>query len=203
MFVCLFFYCLFLDCGKTFWGADVDAHTSCISEAEKYQGSLFKQKNNNNNNNNKNNNNNNNKNNNKNNNNNNNNNSNDKSKKRSIESTEQKEEQPEQQEKKKSKTESKQSETSDKPSESKDADADASVDLLAVFKEMSDFKWKKTLSQVVGDKSSMSLKELEDAAMAAFNAQFDSQLRAIVRAKAQSSKKIVVQGDKVTLKKKK
>jgi hypothetical protein len=30
-----------IDCNRTFVGANVDAHTSCISEAEKYQGALF------------------------------------------------------------------------------------------------------------------------------------------------------------------
>lgn len=30
-----------IDCNRTFVGADVDAHTACISEAEKYQGALF------------------------------------------------------------------------------------------------------------------------------------------------------------------
>eukprot|EP00455_Lapot_gusevi_P030102 TRINITY_DN3229_c0_g1_i2.p1 TRINITY_DN3229_c0_g1~~TRINITY_DN3229_c0_g1_i2.p1 ORF type:complete len:198 (+),score=72.63 TRINITY_DN3229_c0_g1_i2:105-698(+) len=50
-----------VDCSKTFLGNSVHAHTSCISEAEKYQGKLYRGKkqgdNNNNNNNNKNNNN--------------------------------------------------------------------------------------------------------------------------------------------------
>merc|ERR1719478_110061 len=31
-----------IDCGKTFDRTSVQAHTSCISEAQKYQGSLFK-----------------------------------------------------------------------------------------------------------------------------------------------------------------
>jgi hypothetical protein len=30
-----------IDCNRTFVGPDVDAHTACISEAEKYQGALF------------------------------------------------------------------------------------------------------------------------------------------------------------------
>ena len=33
-----------LDCGKNFHGDDYKDHTSCISEAEKYQGKLFKPK---------------------------------------------------------------------------------------------------------------------------------------------------------------
>ena len=30
-----------MDCGKDFYGDEYAAHTSCISEAEKYQGALF------------------------------------------------------------------------------------------------------------------------------------------------------------------
>ena len=33
-----------VDCSKTFWGDDYAQHTSCISEAEKYEGSLFREK---------------------------------------------------------------------------------------------------------------------------------------------------------------
>ncbi len=33
-----------IDCSKTFSGADYRAHTTCISEEEKYQKSLFKPK---------------------------------------------------------------------------------------------------------------------------------------------------------------
>ena len=31
-----------MDCGKDFYGEEYAAHTSCITEAEKYQGALFK-----------------------------------------------------------------------------------------------------------------------------------------------------------------
>lgn len=31
-----------MDCGKDFYGEEYAAHTSCVSEAEKYQGELFK-----------------------------------------------------------------------------------------------------------------------------------------------------------------
>ena len=31
-----------MDCGKDFYGEEYASHTSCISEAEKYQGALFK-----------------------------------------------------------------------------------------------------------------------------------------------------------------
>lgn len=31
-----------MDCGKDFYGDEYIEHTSCITEAEKYQGSLFK-----------------------------------------------------------------------------------------------------------------------------------------------------------------
>lgn len=31
-----------MDCGKDFYGEEYAGHTSCISEAEKYQGALFK-----------------------------------------------------------------------------------------------------------------------------------------------------------------
>jgi len=31
-----------LDCGKDFYGDEYASHTSCISEAEKYQGKLYK-----------------------------------------------------------------------------------------------------------------------------------------------------------------
>ena len=31
-----------MDCGKDFYGEEYAEHTSCISEAEKYQGALFK-----------------------------------------------------------------------------------------------------------------------------------------------------------------
>ena len=34
-----------LDCGKDFYGDDYASHTSCISEAEKYQGKLYKDSN--------------------------------------------------------------------------------------------------------------------------------------------------------------
>ena len=33
-----------VDCQVTFWGNDYAAHTSCISEAEKYEGGLYKAK---------------------------------------------------------------------------------------------------------------------------------------------------------------
>lgn len=33
-----------IDCGKTLSGAELDAHTSCITEAEKYQGKLYQPK---------------------------------------------------------------------------------------------------------------------------------------------------------------
>ena len=32
-----------MDCGKDFYGDEYASHTKCISEAEKYQGSLFKE----------------------------------------------------------------------------------------------------------------------------------------------------------------
>ena len=31
-----------MDCGKDFYGDEYATHTSCISEAEKYQGALFR-----------------------------------------------------------------------------------------------------------------------------------------------------------------
>ena len=31
-----------MDCGKDFYGDEYAAHTSCVTEAEKYQGALFK-----------------------------------------------------------------------------------------------------------------------------------------------------------------
>ena len=34
-----------LDCGKDFYGDEYASHTSCISEAEKYQGKLYKDSN--------------------------------------------------------------------------------------------------------------------------------------------------------------
>jgi len=33
-----------VDCQVTFWGNDYAAHVTCVSEAEKYEGSLFKAK---------------------------------------------------------------------------------------------------------------------------------------------------------------
>ena len=33
-----------IDCGKDFYGEEYSTHTSCISEAEKYQGKLYKPK---------------------------------------------------------------------------------------------------------------------------------------------------------------
>lgn len=35
-----------VDCGKTFYGTEYEAHTSCMSEAQKYQGKLFQGDNN-------------------------------------------------------------------------------------------------------------------------------------------------------------
>lgn len=32
-----------MDCGKDFYGDEYASHTKCISEAEKYQGTLFKE----------------------------------------------------------------------------------------------------------------------------------------------------------------
>lgn len=32
-----------MDCGQDFYGDDYTTHTKCISEAEKYQGGLFKE----------------------------------------------------------------------------------------------------------------------------------------------------------------
>ncbi len=32
-----------MDCGKDFYGDEYVEHTKCISEAEKYQGALFKE----------------------------------------------------------------------------------------------------------------------------------------------------------------
>ena len=32
-----------MDCGQDFYGDDYAKHTKCVSEAEKYQGSLFKE----------------------------------------------------------------------------------------------------------------------------------------------------------------
>ena len=31
-----------LDCGRDFYGDDYEGHTSCVSEAQKYQGKLYK-----------------------------------------------------------------------------------------------------------------------------------------------------------------
>ena len=32
-----------MDCGRDFYGDEYASHTKCISEAEKYQGALFKE----------------------------------------------------------------------------------------------------------------------------------------------------------------
>ena len=40
----LIYYASCIDCGRVFHGTEYKSHTSCISEAEKYQGKLYKPK---------------------------------------------------------------------------------------------------------------------------------------------------------------
>lgn len=69
-------------------------------------------------------------------------------------------------------------------------DDDDGADLAAVLDEMQEFKWKRSISAMLKQHSSMPLDALSDALIANFVAEFKPKLAQVVKAKVRASKKL-------------